>query len=119
MSRHDMSSSKHRNDHRPLSEQVLWILVSLSRQPQHGYSLIRDVEALSDGGTRLSTGTLYGAIRRLIDDGFIEPIDTADTSRDKQTYQLTQSGHARLQTEMGRLQHVVRTAATHLRRRHA
>jgi DNA-binding PadR family transcriptional regulator len=116
MSRRDMSSDA-TADARPLSEQVLWILVSLARRPQHGYSLIKDIETLSEGRTRLSTGTLYGAIRRLIEDGSIAPVEDADTSREKQTYKLTRSGRARLQAEMARLQHVVRTAAFHTRRR--
>ena len=84
MSRYDMSSND--LNPRPLSEPVLWILVSLSRQPQHGYALMKDVESLSDGRTRLGTGTLYGALRRLIEEGVIETVDGADSSRDKQTY---------------------------------
>ena len=117
MSPSDMSS--HDTEARPLSEQVLWILVSLSRQPQHGYSLIKDVEVLSEGRTRLSTGTLYGALRRLIEEGTIEAAEGADHSRDKQTYRVTRAGRARLQTEIERLGHVVRTAAIHIRRRQA
>jgi DNA-binding PadR family transcriptional regulator len=117
MSPRDMSSND--ADARPLSEQVLWILVSLSRQPQHGYSLMKDVEVLSEGRIRVSTGTLYGALRRLIEEGTIEPVEGADNSRDKQTYRVTRAGRARLQTELERLQHVVRTAAIHVRRRHA
>ena len=117
MSRNDMSSND--IEVRPLSDQVLWILVSLSRQPQHGYALMKDVESISDGRTRLSTGTLYGALRRLIEQGLIETVEGADSSRDKQTYRLAKAGRARLETELERLQHVVRTAASHLRRRHA
>ncbi len=116
MSLDDMSSNA--DDFRPLSEPVLWILVSLSRQPRHGYALMKDVESLSEGRTRLGTGTLYGALRRLIDEDLIEAVDGADSSRDKQTYRLTRTGRARLETELERLQHVVRTAL-HLRRRHA
>jgi len=117
MSRDDMSSND--NGRQPLSEQVLWILVSLSRQPQHGYALMKDVESLSKGRTRPSTGTLYGALRRLIEEGLIETVEGADSSRDKQTYRLARAGRARLATELDRLQHVVRTAAIHVRRRHA
>jgi DNA-binding PadR family transcriptional regulator len=116
MSRHDMSNNTHP---RPLSGQVLWILVSLSRQPQHGYALMKDVEVLSEGRTRVSTGTLYGALRRLIGEGLIEAVEGADTSRDKQTYRLTRDGRARLHLEIERLQHLGRTAALHVRRRHA
>ena len=106
-------------DARPLSEPVLWILVSLSRAPKHGYALMKDVDLLSEGKTRLSTGTLYGALRRLIEEGLIEPVEGNDSSRDKQTYRLAKAGRARLQAELERLQHVVRIAASHLRGRHA
>ena len=44
------------------------ILISLADQPRHGYALLKDVEALSGGRVRLSTGTLYGALRRLLED---------------------------------------------------
>jgi len=112
-------SAKRDNVLKPLSEPVLWILVSLSRQPQHGYSLMKDVESLSDGRTRLGTGTLYGAIRRLIDEELIEAIEHADSSRDKQTYRLTRSGRARLQVELERVHRFVRAAALHVRGREA
>jgi DNA-binding PadR family transcriptional regulator len=117
MSRCDMSSND--TTARPFSEPVLWILVSLSRQAQHGYSLMKDVEVLSEGSTRISTGTLYGALRRLIEEGLIETVEGADNSRDKQTYRVTRAGRARLQAELDRLQHMVRTAAIHVSRRHA
>jgi len=57
-----------------VTEPVLWMLLSLSDQPRHGYALIKDIESASDGRVRLSTGTLYGAIRRLLEDSWIEPV---------------------------------------------
>ena len=51
----------------PLTEPVLLILMSLAGQPRHGYSILKDVERMSDGRVVLSTGTLYGALRRLLD----------------------------------------------------
>jgi len=56
----------------PLSEPVLLILLSLAEQPRHGYSILKDVEEISQGRVALSTGTLYGALRRLLDDRWIE-----------------------------------------------
>ena len=53
---------------RPISEPVFLILVSLADKPRHGYALMKDIEALSEGRVRLSTGTLYGAIRRLLEE---------------------------------------------------
>ena len=48
----------------PLSEPVLFVLLSLAEQPRHGYSIIKDVERISEGRVVLSTGTLYGALQR-------------------------------------------------------
>ena len=81
---------------------------------KHGYALLKDVEALSEGRVRLSTGTLYGAIRRLLEDGWIERFEQEDTSRDKQAYRLTAKGRAQLHYEIGRLRHLLQSAATRL-----
>ena len=55
----------------PLSEAVLLILLSMAEEPRHGYAILKDVEELSHGRVRLSTGTLYGALRRMLDDRWI------------------------------------------------
>jgi DNA-binding PadR family transcriptional regulator len=107
--RHDAEES------RPLTEPVLLILVSLATQPRHGYALMKDIEALSDGRVRLSTGTLYGALRRLLDDRWIERFDQADTSREKQAYRLTQAGHKQLRAELDRMRQLTRAATARLR----
>ena len=57
---------------KPLTEPVLLILMSLAGQPRHGYALMKDIEVLSRQRVRLSTGTLYGALRRLLDDGWMD-----------------------------------------------
>jgi DNA-binding PadR family transcriptional regulator len=102
---------------KPVTEPVLWILLSLSDQHRHGYALIKDIEAASDGRVRLSTGTLYGAIRRLLEDSWIEPVELADKSRDKQAYRLTPLGRTHLRKELDRLAHVTRTAAQRMKPR--
>ena len=78
---------------------VLLILTSLAGQPRHGYALLKDVENLSGYQVRLSTGTLYGAIQRLLRDGCIERFEQEDVSREKQAYRLTRAGRIRLQLE--------------------
>ena len=50
----------------PLSEAVFLILLSLSEGPKHGYAIMKDVYELSDQRVSLSTGTLYGALKRLL-----------------------------------------------------
>jgi DNA-binding PadR family transcriptional regulator len=101
-------------DAKPLSEQVVLILTSLASEPKHGYALLKDVEKLSQGRVQLSTGTLYGAIRRLLEDGWIEPFAQEDTSRDKQAYRLTAKGRAQLTAEIARLRHLLQSATSRL-----
>lgn len=100
---------------KPLSEAVLLILMSLTDQPRHGYALIRDVESLSNGRVRLSTGTLYGALRRMLEDAWIERFEQEDTSREKQAYKLTAMGRRQLQWELDRMKQLTRAASARLR----
>jgi len=95
------------------------ILMSLARAPRHGYGLIKDIETLSDGRIRLSTGTLYGALRRLLGDRWIERFEQEDRSRDKQAYRLTTTGRRQLELELGRMKQLTRAATSRLRAREA
>jgi len=94
----------------PLTEPVLLILLSLAGQPRHGYSILKDVEQMSDGRVVLSTGTLYGALRRLLEEEWIERIEEEDSSRGRQAYRLTTRGRRNLQVEVGRMKHLTRLA---------
>ena len=94
----------------PMTEPVLFILLSLATQPRHGYAILQDTERLSDGRVRLSTGTLYGALRRLLEDGWIERFQAKDNSRGKQSYRLTAAGRRNLAQEVSRLKHLTRVA---------
>src|ERR1035437_5226606 len=94
----------------PLTEPVLLILLSLAGQPRHGYSILKDVEQMSDGRVVLSTGTLYSALRRLLQDEWIERIEEDDTSRGRQAYRLTARGRTNLQLEVDRMKHLTRLA---------
>ena len=100
---------------KPLSEAVSLILISLADQPRHGYALMQDIETLSGGRVRLSTGTLYGALRRLLEDGWIERFEQDDTSRDKQAYRLTPAGRAQLRRELARMEQLTRAIHTRLK----
>src|SRR5215831_11667752 len=104
---------------KPLTEPVLSILMSLANKPRHGYALMKDIEALSTGRVRLSTGTLYGALRRLLVDEWIERFAQEDTSREKQAYKLTPLGRRKLQLELDRMKQLTRVAAARLRTREA
>jgi len=91
------------------------ILTSLAGKPRHGYALMKDIEALSGGRVRLSTGTLYGALRRLLQDDWIERFEQEDTSREKQAYRLTAEGRRQLQLELDRMKQLTRAAGARLR----
>ena len=99
---------------RPLTEPVFLILLSLADQPRHGYALMKDIEVLSNARVRMSTGTLYGALRRLLEDDWIERFEQPDTSRDKQAYRLTASGRTQLRLERDRLKQLTQAASGRL-----
>lgn len=95
----------------PLTEPVLLILLSLADEPRHGYSILKDIERMSDGRVLLSTGTLYGALRRLLEDKWIERFAEQESSRGRQAYRLTSHGRRNLQLEITRMKHLTRLAS--------
>ena len=101
--------------HIPLREPTFYILLSLSPGPKHGYAILKNVEQLSEGRVQLSTGTLYGAIKRLLDRGWIrrvnDPIPNS-TDRERKAYALTELGQRILNAEIARLKKLVSVATT-------
>lgn len=77
------------------SEPALYILVSLSNGPNHGYAIMEDVEAIA--GVKLGPGTLYGALARLERLGLIEALPAEERRR---PYKLAESGIAVLRAEL-------------------
>ena len=79
-----------------LGTSVFHILVALANQDRHGYSIMQDVAARTDGAIKLSPGTLYGAIRRLLEEGLIHELDERpDPEHDderRRYYRLTKTG---------------------------
>jgi DNA-binding PadR family transcriptional regulator len=102
-----------------LSEPVLLVLLSLAGQPRHGYSMLKDVESMSGGRVLLSTGTLYGALQRLLDHGWIERVEEDNPARDRRTYRLTSRGRRNLQMEVERMRHLTKLGALRLARKEA
>jgi DNA-binding PadR family transcriptional regulator len=80
----------------PLSETTLYILVSLTQGPLHGYAIAREVQALSKNRVILSVSTLYTTLKRLLEDGWIERVgedpDPDDGGRPRKVYTLTVRG---------------------------
>ena len=101
----------------PLTEATFFIMLSLSSGPAHGYAIMKDVAALSDRRVVLSTGTLYGALGRLLDEGLIERVpsgEDASAGRPRKAYVLTKHGHRVLEMEMTWMQSLVTTARLRL-----
>lgn len=94
----------------PLTEPVFLILLSVAEQPRHGYAVLKDVEEISNGRVKLSTGTLYGALRRLLRARWIERVEEHDSPRGRQSYRLTALGRRNLQLEVSRVKHLARLA---------
>ena len=101
--------------HLPLREPTFFILLCLSPGPKHGYAILKEVNNLSDGRVKLSTGTLYGAIKRLLDRGWICRVDNPipdNTERERKSYDLTEFGRRLLNAEIARLRKLVSVAET-------
>lgn len=86
------------------------VLLSLAEQPRHGYSILKDVEQISGGRVVLSTGTLYGALQRLLAQAWIERVEEEDTPRDRRSYRLTSKGRRNLQAEVERMRGLTKLA---------
>ncbi len=103
----------------PLREPTFFILLSLMPGARHGYAILKDVEALSQGQVRLSTGTLYEALVRLLDQGLVERVDCEESGNEdpaghpgkpRKSYRLTSFGRLVIAREVERLENLVRAA---------
>ena len=97
----------------PLTEATFFILLSLSPSAKHGYAIMKEVKALSKGRVVFSTGTLYGAIRRLLEQGWIKRATDPKpnpTDRERKAYALTEKGRKVVNAETERLRSLLATA---------
>lgn len=98
----------------PLPASVMHIAVALADGEKHGYAIMRDVAELSGGAVRMGSGTLYGSIKRMLDQGLIEEADERpDQALDDQRrryYRLTALGHRVGAAENRRLSSLVDAA---------
>jgi DNA-binding PadR family transcriptional regulator len=90
------------------TEPVVLVLTSLADGPKHGYALAKDIESFA--GIKLGPGTLYGALSRLEDRGWIEALPAQERRR---PYQITSVGAEHLSAYLRTARQV---AATGLRR---
>ena len=98
----------------PLTPAVLHILLALSRRDQHGYGIMKEVEADSQGRVKMGPGTLYGSLGRMIEAGLIQESDKAkDPAMDDERriyYRITAQGRKALAAELERYRGVVAVA---------
>ncbi len=95
----------------PLPEATLHILLALSDQDRHGYAIIQDVEVRTEGALRLSAGTLYRSIARMVEQELITEVAPRRTRADderRRYYRITPFGTAVARAELRRLTELVR-----------
>ena len=93
----------------PLSPAVFHILLALADGDQHGYAIMREIDTRTDGIVRVGPGMLYGSIKWLLADGFIEDAPRRERVDDerRRRYRLTPSGRTLLKAEAARLEAAV------------
>ena len=98
----------------PLPPVTFHLLLSLIDGERHGYAIIQDVEARTDGELRMSAGTLYRSIARMVEQGLIAEITKRPATRlddeRRRYYRITPFGTAVARAEMARLSQLVRLA---------
>lgn len=98
----------------PLPPPVFHILIALAEGPRHGYAIMREVADRTAGRLRLGPGTLYGSIKRMLEQGLIEeararPGAEAEDER-RRYYRLTRLGRRTAEAEAARLSDVLKEA---------
>ena len=98
----------------PLPPATFHILMALADEDRHGYAMIQEVAARTGGQLRLSAGTLYRSIQRMLDQGLIvEPRErpaAKDDDERRRYYRLTPYGRRVAEAEMRRLDSLVKIA---------
>jgi DNA-binding PadR family transcriptional regulator len=92
------------------SDPTLLVLASLADGQKHGYAMIDDIQRFA--GVRLGPGTLYGAITRLEDRGWIRAVEAEDRRR---PYRLTADGRRYLREQLADLEQVLKTGLRRLK----
>ena len=100
--------------HEPLTPAMFHVLLALAGDDLHGYAILKEVELRTGGKVKLSTGTLYGIIKRLLADGLIverraRPTDANDDER-RRYYRLTPQGREVAAAEAERMDEVLSIA---------
>lgn len=110
MSKNKMFSEKDA----PLTPAIFYILLSLAIKERHGYDIMKQVQEDSKGKIKLGPGTLYGAVKKMLEENLIEELDerpdpTLDDER-RRYYKLSPAGRKMLLAELERFNTVLEVA---------
>jgi DNA-binding PadR family transcriptional regulator len=98
----------------PLPTAVFHILIAVADRDRHGYSIMQDVSARTADKVRLSPGTLYSSIRRMLEQGLIEELadspDPSNSDERRRYYRVTRFGKRVAAVEVERLKALIREA---------
>lgn len=104
-----MTSKRDPHSLLPLTPAMFHVMVALADGQTHGYAIMKEVEQLTGGAVRLSTGTLYGIIKRLLSDGLIRESGAPGDER-RRSYELTGFGRDVARAEAARLEQTLAIA---------
>jgi DNA-binding PadR family transcriptional regulator len=98
----------------PLPSATFHILMAVADEDRHGYGIIQDVSTSTNGELKLSAGTLYRSIQRMLEQGLLietrdRPAPEEDDER-RRYYRITPFGREVAKAEAQRLTHLVRLA---------
>jgi DNA-binding PadR family transcriptional regulator len=104
-----------REPYGPLTPAMFHVLLALAGEDLHGYAILKEVEIRTGGKVRLSTGTLYGIVKRLLSDGLItelrvRPAEAAGDDERRRYYRLTPHGRAVASEEAQRMDEMLAVA---------
>ena len=109
-----MSANENPMDMVPLPVSQLHILLTLATGDKHGYAIMREVEALTEGEVTMGPGTLYGAVKKMLKAGIVEESDERPDpemdDRRRRYYRITGLGGRVLDAEVSRMERLSRTA---------
>jgi DNA-binding PadR family transcriptional regulator len=91
----------------PLSTAAFQILLALADGDRHGYGVMQEIEQRTAGRVRLGPGTLYGALKRMLDDGWVEELEGDEGDERRRYYHLTPGGRQVARQEAQRLAELV------------
>ena len=104
------------NAQTPLTAAMFNVLLALADGDKHGYAILKEVDEQTEGEVQLSTGTLYGIIKRLLADGLISELRTRPAAEHddhrRRYYRLTEGGRHLAVAEAERLEKLLARART-------